>query len=67
MERGENIIGSGAKRMRHGTYRSVYRDNRGGGAMYYRGEVQTCDARGVTRIRRWFRTYEEAMNWIGKH
>lgn len=59
----ENIIGSGAKRIRHGSYATAYRDNRGNCRFGYRGEIQTCDTRGITRLRKWFSTYEEAYNW----
>lgn len=65
----ENIIGSGEKRLRHGTYKTAYRDNHGkdknGSIRYgFRGEVQTINAGGVVRIRAWFKTYDEARRWL---
>lgn len=69
MNKGENIIGSGAKRLRHGTYKTVYRDNHGkgkNGKIYYgyRAEIQTVSASGVVRLRAWFRSYDAAKRWI---
>lgn len=65
----ENIIGSGAKRTRHGSYKTVYRDNHGrdknGNIRYgYRGEIQTVCTSGVVRKRAWFKTYEDAWKWV---
>lgn len=60
----EHIIKNGAKRLRHGTYKSVYLDNNGKGRRYWRGEVQTINAGGVVRLRRWFKNREEAVKWI---
>lgn len=59
----ENIIGSGAKRLHHGSYRTAYKDNHGNGRVAYRGEIQAIDTRGVTRIRKWFKTFQEAYRW----
>lgn len=59
----ENIIGSGAKRLRHGTYRTAYKCSRGHGKYAFRGEIQSVDTRGVIRLRKWFKTLEEAWRW----
>lgn len=60
----EHIIKSGGKRLRHGSYRSVYLDNRGRGRRAWRADFQTIDARGVVRLRRWFKTREDALDWL---
>lgn len=58
------IVGSGAKRMKHGSYACVYRDNRGNGKYAFRGDIQRVDATGVHRLRRWFNSYEAALRWV---
>lgn len=62
--REENIIGSGAKRTRRGTYKSVYLDNKGKGKRYWRGDICTQDAGGCIRLRKWFKNRKDAENWI---
>lgn len=59
----ENIIKSGAKRLRHGSYATAYRDNHGKGRYAYRGEVQRIDTRGLVRIRKWFNNFQDAWDW----
>lgn len=63
------IIGSGARRARKGSYKTVYRDNRGrnkkGEVVYaFRAEIQTMGPSGVFRTRRWFKTRELAHAWL---
>ena len=60
----ENIIGSGAKRLRHGSYRSIYLDNHGLGRRMWRAEYQAVNAGGVVRLRRWFADRELAVKWL---
>lgn len=63
-----HIIGSGAKRLRHGTYRTVYLSSRGRGKpKAWRAEIQTVNAGGVVRLRGWFPTYEDARAWLDGH
>ena len=64
MMQGENILKRGGKRLRHGTYRTVYLDNHGRGRYGWRGEIQTCSAGGVVRLRKWFRFRDDALAWI---
>lgn len=68
MKEESHIIGSGAKRLRHGTYKCVYKDHHGtkNGCRHYgwRGEIQTINAGGCVRIRSWFKTREAACAWI---
>lgn len=64
-----HIIGSGGKRIRKGSYKTVYLDNHGknrNGAIRYggRGEIQTVNAGGAIRLRRWFKYREDAVRWI---
>lgn len=66
MRNGSCIIGSGAKRIRHGSYAVVYLDNKGGGKKYWRAEIQTINAGGVVRLRKWFREREDAVAWLGR-
>ena len=60
----ENIIGSGAKRIRHGSYKSVYLDNNGKGYHYWRAEYQRISAGGVVRLRKWFKNKDDAYRWL---
>lgn len=57
-------IGSGAKRLRHGVYRTVYMDNRGKGRKFWRAEIQRLDTTGIVRLRKWFKEYKDARNWV---
>lgn len=61
---GENIIKGGGKRVRHGSYRSVYLDNRGKGYRCWRADFQTVNAGGVVRLRAWFKNREDAIAWL---
>lgn len=65
------ILKSGGKRLRHGTYKTVYLDNHGrdkrGVIRYgFRAEIQTINAGGVARLRKWFRFKEDAYRWLGR-
>lgn len=62
--KGENIIGSGAKRMKHGAYKVCYRCLRYQGCYMYRAEIQTITAGGAFRKRKWFKTYDEGIRWL---
>lgn len=64
MMESENIIKSGNKRMRHGSYKSVYLDNNGKGRRYWRAEYQSVNAGGVVRLRKWFKDKENAFKWL---
>lgn len=66
-----HIIKNGGKRIRHGSYKIVYRDyhvkNKKGVVRYdYRAEIQTITLGGVLRIRKWFKTPAEAWDWLGR-
>ena len=60
----EHIIKGGGKRIRHGSYKVVYLDNKGNGKRYWRAEYQTVNAGGVTRLRNWFKDKEDAFKWL---
>lgn len=69
MNEESHILKNGGKRLRHGTYKSVYLDNRGkdrrGVTRYaFRADVQTVTAGGLVRLRRWFRFKEDARRWL---
>lgn len=60
-----NIIESGVKRLRHGSYKTVYLSSRGKGLpKKWRAEIQTISPSGIVRIRAWFSDKERAFNWI---
>ena len=64
------IIGSGAKRARHGSYCSIYVDNRertrsGNIRWGLRAEFQTITAGGAVRLRKWFKHRADAERWLG--
>lgn len=64
------IIGNGAKRMRHGSYCCIYTDNHGrtrSGRIRYgiRAETQTANAGEYVRLRKWFKNRKDAENWLG--
>ncbi len=70
MREDTQIIGSGAKRARHGTYASIYLDNHGrtrsGSPRWnWRADYQTITASGVVRLRKWFKSRKDAENWLG--
>lgn len=60
----ENILKRGGKRLRHGSYKVVYWDNHGNGYHAWRGEIQTCNAGGAIRLRKWFKYRDDALAWI---
>ena len=64
MMQSENILKNGGKRLRHGSYRTVYWDNRGNGHHAWRAEIQTCNAGGAVRLRKWFNDSDDALAWI---
>lgn len=62
-------IKPGGKRLRHGTYKTVYLDNRGksrDGTIRrdWRAEIQTIGPCGVVRLRGWFKNREDALHWL---
>lgn len=70
MRNDTQIIGSGAKRMRHGSYCCIYTDNHGrtrSGRIRYgiRAEIQTANAGGCVRLRKWFKYRADAERWLG--
>lgn len=61
----------GGKRIRHGSYKIVYRGRHsrlknGEARYYYRAEIQAITLGGVLRVRKWFKTPEEAWDWLGR-
>ncbi len=67
MKNDTQIIGSGAKRMRHGYYSCVYLCSRGRAKTkrYWRAEFQGINAGGAFRLRKWFHTREDGERWLG--
>lgn len=61
-----HIIKNGGKRIRHGSYRSVYLDSPEKGYKMWRGEYQSVRSDGVVRLRKWFRNREDAERWVGQ-
>ena len=62
------LIGSGKKRTRSGTYSCVYLDSKGPGhkRKYWRADCRSFDASGAVRLRKWFKYREDALKWLGK-
>lgn len=67
MKNDTQIIGSGAKRMRHGYYSCVYLCSRGRAKpkRYWRAEFQGINAGGAFRLRKWFKYRADAERRLG--
>lgn len=59
-----HILKNGGKRLRHGSYKTVYLCSRGGGRRCWRAEYQRKDTRGVVRLRKWFSDKDQAWAWL---